>query len=243
MSLRPVSYKRHRFPPAIIAHAVWLYFRFPLRFPLVEEMLLGHGIVVCYETARCWAMKFGRDYAGRHKRKRPSPATSGTSTWSAQTEGLSLSSVSAARSTGCGAPSTRTAAARRLPRRLLKKQGLPPRRMITDKLGSYAAARRQIIPGIEHRSHKGLNNRAENSHLPLRRRERTMQGFRSPRLAAVHRCLLRRPQSFRSILVPSLRPCHPSPSTARHGAMGGRGRHRRLSPSRGRIRLNAPAGS
>ena len=73
-----------------------------------------------------------------------------------------------------------TRAAKRLLTRLLKKQGCPPRRMITDKLGSYAAARRQIMPAIEHRSHKGLNNRAENSHLPLRRRERTMQGFRSP---------------------------------------------------------------
>jgi transposase-like protein len=71
-------------------------------------------------------------------------------------------------------------AAMRLLKRLLKKQGCPPRRMITDKLGSYAAARRQIMPAVEHRSHKGLNNRAENSHLPLRRRERTMQGFRSP---------------------------------------------------------------
>jgi putative transposase len=53
--------------------------------------------------------------------------------------------------------------------------------MITDKIGSYAAARRQIMPAVEHRSHKGLNNRAENSHLPLRRRERIMQGFRSSR--------------------------------------------------------------
>jgi putative transposase len=52
--------------------------------------------------------------------------------------------------------------------------------MITDKFGFYAAARRQIISAIEHRSHKGLNNRAENSHLPLRRPERAMQGFRSP---------------------------------------------------------------
>jgi len=73
-----------------------------------------------------------------------------------------------------------TKAARRLLRRLLKKQSLSPRRMITDKLGFYAAGRRQIMPAIEHRSHKGLNNRAENSHLPLRRRERAMQRFRSP---------------------------------------------------------------
>jgi putative transposase len=73
-----------------------------------------------------------------------------------------------------------TKAAKRLLMRLLRKQGCPPRRMITDKLGSYAAAQRQIMPTVEHRSHKGLNNRAENSHLPLRRRERVMQGFRSP---------------------------------------------------------------
>jgi putative transposase len=73
-----------------------------------------------------------------------------------------------------------TKAARRLLTRLLKKQRCAPRGMITDKLGSYAAARRQIMPTLAHRSHRGLNNRAENSHLPLRRRERAMQGFRSP---------------------------------------------------------------
>lgn len=70
--------------------------------------------------------------------------------------------------------------AKRLLKPLLKKQGCPPRRLVTDKLGSYAAARRQILPSVEHRSHKDLNNRAENSHLPLRRRERIMQSFRSP---------------------------------------------------------------
>jgi putative transposase len=73
-----------------------------------------------------------------------------------------------------------TKAAKRLLKRLLKKQGCPPKRLITDKLGSYAVARRKIMPAVEHRSHKGLNNRAENSHLPLRRREHAMQGFRSP---------------------------------------------------------------
>jgi putative transposase len=73
-----------------------------------------------------------------------------------------------------------TKAAKRLLKRLLKKRDCPPRRLITDKLGSYAAARRQIMAAVEHRSHRGLNNRAEKSHLPLRRRERAMQGFRSP---------------------------------------------------------------
>ena len=72
MTSLSVSYKRHRFPPAIIAHAVWLYFRFPLSLRLVEEMLQERGIVVSYETVRRWAMKFGRDYARSLKRKRAS---------------------------------------------------------------------------------------------------------------------------------------------------------------------------
>ncbi len=71
-------------------------------------------------------------------------------------------------------------AARRLLRTLLKKQDWRPRRIVTDKLDSYAAARRKVAPSLEHRAHKGLNNRAENSHVPLRKRERQMQRFRSP---------------------------------------------------------------
>lgn len=72
MTSPSVSYKRHRFPPAIIAQAVWLYFRFPLSLRLVEEMLLERGIVVSYETVRRWAIKFGWYYARRLKRKRAS---------------------------------------------------------------------------------------------------------------------------------------------------------------------------
>ena len=72
-------------------------------------------------------------------------------------------------------------AAKRLLRKLLKKQGRAPRVLITDKLRSYGAAKREIMPGVEHRQHKGLNNRAENSHQPTRRRERIMKRFKSPR--------------------------------------------------------------
>ena len=94
---KPVSYKRHRFPPQIIAHAVWLYFRFPLSLRLVEEMLLERGIVVSYETVRRWALKFGRAYARPNFSARPqAAATSGTSTKSR--------SPSLARSTGSGGP-------------------------------------------------------------------------------------------------------------------------------------------
>jgi putative transposase len=71
------------------------------------------------------------------------------------------------------------AAARRFFRKLLKKTGAVPRVIITDKLRSYGAAHREVIPSVEHRSHKGLNNRAENSHQPTRQREHAMKGFRS----------------------------------------------------------------
>ncbi len=73
------------------------------------------------------------------------------------------------------------AAALRLMRKLLKDQGTTPRVMVTDKLRSYSAAKVELMPGVEHRSHKGMNNRAENSHLPLRRRERRMMRFKSAR--------------------------------------------------------------
>jgi putative transposase len=70
-------------------------------------------------------------------------------------------------------------AARRFYRRLMTKTGAVPRVIVTDKLRSYGAAHREIMPSVEHRSHKGLNNRAENSHQPTRQRERAMKGFRS----------------------------------------------------------------
>ena len=185
--IKSVSYKRHRFPPEIIAHAVWLYFRFPLSLRLVEEMLLERGILVSYETVRRWALKFGPDYAHRLRRKRPNRrdiwhlddvvvTIAGQKHWlwrAVDQDGYVLDEIVQSRRD--------TKAAKRLLKRLLRKQGCPPRRMITDKLGSYAAARRQIMPDVEHRSHKGLNNRAENSYLPFRQREQAMQGFRSPR--------------------------------------------------------------
>jgi putative transposase len=74
-------------------------------------------------------------------------------------------------------------AAKRLLRKLLKRQCRAPRVMITDKLPSYGAAKREVMPGVEHRQHKGLNNRAENSHQPTRRRERQMKRFKSARQA------------------------------------------------------------
>ena len=185
MTLPPVSYKRHRFPPQIIAQAVWLYFRFPLSLRLVEEMLRERGIVVSYETIRRWAIKFGEDYARRLRRKSPSHrdiwrldevviTINGEKRWlwrAVDQEGYVLDEIVQARRD--------TKAAKRLLMRLLRKQGRHPKRIITDKLRSYAAAKRTVMPDLERRSHKGLNNRAENSRVPLRKRERLMQGFRS----------------------------------------------------------------
>lgn len=186
MTLPAVSYKNHRFPPHIIANAVWLYYRFPLSLRLVEEMLLERGIVVSYETIRRWGRKFGPDYVRRLRRQQPSPndvwhldevviSIAGRKHWlwrAVDQDGYVLDEIVQTR--------RNTKAARRLLIRLLKNQGLAPKRIVTDKLRSYGAARRQVMPGVEHRSHKGLNNRAENSHVPLRKRERMMQGFRSP---------------------------------------------------------------
>jgi putative transposase len=179
------NYKNHRFPPEIIARAVWLYYRFGLSLRDVEEMLLERGIAVSYETIRRWGRKHGSDYARRLRRKPPSGSDvwyldevavriHGQKCWlwrAVDQDGYVLDEIAQKR--------RNTKAARRLLTRLLKKQGLSPKRIVTDKLRSYGAARRQVMPTVEHRSHKGLNNRAENSHLPFRKRERMRQGFRS----------------------------------------------------------------
>ena len=67
------DYKRHRFPPEIIAHAVWLYFRFALSYRDVEELLAERGVIVTYETVRQWCRKFGQAYANALRRRRPRP--------------------------------------------------------------------------------------------------------------------------------------------------------------------------
>ncbi|WP_201865188.1 IS6 family transposase [Microvirga soli] len=182
---KPVSYKRHRFPHQIIAHAVWLYFRSPLSLRLVEEMLLERSIVVSYETIRRWGKKFGPEYARRLHRKPPSRndvwhlddvviSISGKKQWlwrAVDQDGYVLDEIVQSRRD--------TKAAKRLLTRLLKRQGAAPKRIITYKLPLHGSARRQVMAWVEHRSYKGQNNRAESSHVLLRRTERMMQGFRS----------------------------------------------------------------
>jgi putative transposase len=200
MSQTAPTYKNHRFPIEIVARAIWLYFRFNVSLREVEEMMLERGVVVSYETIRRWCRKHGADYTRRLHRKPPSQndiwhldelvvRINGRKCWlwrAIDQDGYVLDEIVQMR--------RNTKAARRLLIRLLKKQGMAPKRMITDKLRSYGAAKRQVMPHVEHRSHKGLNNRAENSHLPFRKRERTRQGFRSiGSLTAISVNLLRCP--------------------------------------------------
>jgi putative transposase len=179
------SYKGHRYPVEVISHCVWLYFRFPLSFREVEELTLERGVVVSYETVRRWCLKFGQQYANGLRRRRPQPGDkwhldevfikiNGEQKylWRAvDQDGNVLDILVLSRRD--------TAAARRFFRTLLTKTGGVPRVIVTDKLRSYGAAHREVMPSVEHRSHRGLNNRAENSHQPTRQRERAMKGFRS----------------------------------------------------------------
>jgi len=144
-------YRRHRFPLEIVGHAVWLYHRFCLSLRDVEDLLAERGIVVTHETVRQWCRKFGPDYARKLRRRQGRLCD----TWH-------LDELF-----------------ERFFRKLLKGQGSEPRWLITDKLGSYSAAHRSVMPSVVHDTRRWANNRAEVSHQPSRQRERQMRGFKS----------------------------------------------------------------
>lgn len=184
--MQPISYKRHRFPPDTIRLAVWLYFRFTMSLRDVEDMLAERGIEVSYETIRCWTTKFGPAIAANIRRVRGRA----DSVWhldemvvringqrvfmwrAVDKEGEVLDALVQKR--------RNKTAALKLLRKLLKNQGAPPEAIVTDGLRSYKAAMK--IMGCQDRHRPGRlrdNNRVENSHLPVRRRERKMQRFKS----------------------------------------------------------------
>ena len=184
--MRPISFKRHRFPPDVIRYAVWLYFRFTLSLRDVEELLAQRGIEVSREAVRCWVIKFGPLIAANLRRRRSPP----TGRWhldemvvkiggrrmylwrAVDDEGEVLDVLVQRR--------RNTHAALKLLRKLLKNQGIHPETITTDKLASYRAAVREL--GLTQRHRPGgmrQNNRAENSHLVIRRRERKQQKFKS----------------------------------------------------------------
>lgn len=184
--MKPISFKRHRFPPEVIRYVVWLYFRFTLSVRDVEELLAQRGIEVSREVVRCWANKFGPLIAANLRRRRPSP----TGRWhldemvvriggermylwrAVDDEGEVLDMLVQKRRS--------KHAAVRLLRKLLRNQGIHPETITTDKLSSYGAAAK--VFGLSGRHRPGgmrENNRAENSHLAIRRRERKQQKFKS----------------------------------------------------------------
>jgi len=185
-STAALTYKRHRFPPAVIGHAVWLYFRFALSYRDVEDLLTERGVIVTYETIRQWCQKFGQAYANELRRRRPRLGDK----WHLDEVFVSINGVQhylwrAVDQDGnvldiLVQPKRDKRAAVRFLRKLLKGLAYVPRVVITDKLASYGAALRAVLPSVEHRRHKGLNNRAENSHQPTRERERRMRRFKSP---------------------------------------------------------------
>ncbi len=179
-------YKRHRFPPASIGHAVWLSFRFARSYRDVEELLAERGVIVTYETIRRWCRKFGQQYANTLRHRRPRPGD----TWHLDEVFIGINGVQHYRWRAVDQDGTvldilvqgrrDKAAARRFFRRLLEDLAYVPRVLITDKLASYGAAKRAVLPSVEQRQHRRRNNRAENAHQPTRERERRMRRFKSP---------------------------------------------------------------
>src|SRR5438132_11136259 len=184
-----LSYRRRRVPPVIIQHAVWLYLRFTLSYRDVEDLLAERGVDDASESGRSWVLKFGPVIARRLRRRRPSPsdrwhldemvvriAGKRMYLWRAvDHEGEVLDMLVQSRRD--------SRAAMRLMRKLLRKQGFVPILLVTDKLRSYGSAFRHLQLTCPHEQGLRKNNRAENSHQPVRRRERKMQRFKSARSA------------------------------------------------------------
>jgi putative transposase len=179
-------YKNYRFPVEIISHAVWLYVRFCLSYRDGEELLFARGAIVTYETIRQWCRKFGQSYANQLRRRQPRLGDK----WHLDEVFLTINGKRhylwrAVDQDGhvldILVQSRRNKqAAKKFFRKLLKGLRYVPRVIVTDKLKSYSAVKQELVPGVEHRQHRYLNNRAENSHQLTRQRERRMQGFKSP---------------------------------------------------------------
>ena len=167
MRTRRARYLRHRFPPAIISYAVWVYHRYCLSFRDVEDLLAERGVIVSYEAVRQWCRKFGPDYARRLKRRQGRLGN----TWYLDDVFVTINGQRqylwrAVDQDGdvidmLVQPRLDGQAARRFFRRLLKSQRQEPCRLVTDKLGSYRVAHHEIMPSVIHDTTPYANNRAE----------------------------------------------------------------------------------
>jgi putative transposase len=213
MNAKTPSYQGYRFPPEIISHAVWLYYRFCLSFRDVEDLLAKRGVIVSYETIRQWSRKFGAEYARKLKRREGRLGD----TWHldelfVMIQGERQYLWRAVDQDGdvidiLVQPRRNRRAAQRFFRKLLKGQGREPRRLVTDKLRSYGAAHRTIMPSVIHDTERYANNRAEVSHQPTRQRERQMRRFKSAAQAqqflSVHGVILNLFRVGRHLLRPA----------------------------------------
>lgn len=179
------KYKRHRFPSEIIQHAVWLYYRFNLSYRDVEDLLAERGIIVSYEAIRLWCNKFGLQYAQQLKRKSRGfgdtffidevfVKINGKQQylWRAVDQGGDVIDVFLQERRN-------SMVAKRFLKRLIASNQGRPRKIVTDKLGSYRVAHRELMPDVIHDTSQYANNKAELSHQPTRVRERGMRRFKS----------------------------------------------------------------
>ena len=168
---------------------MWLYFRFSLSFRDIQELMLERGVEVFREAIRLWCLKFGAQYARQLRRRRGRPGD----TWHldeifCKINGKLVYLWRAVDQSGevldiLVQKRRDTKAVKRFFRKLLKGFRYMPRAIVTDKLPSYGAAKKDVMPNVAHRRGRRLNNRAENSHQPTRARERAMRGFKSMRHA------------------------------------------------------------
>ena len=179
-------YRGHRFPREIISYAVWFYYRFAVSFRDTEEAMAARSVLVSYETVRRWCEKCGHLFAAGLRKHRRQTGDK----WHLDEVFLKINGVRhylwrAVDQNGdvidiLVQPKRDCFAAIRFFRKLLRANGRRrPRVIVTDKLRSYAAAKRVVMAGVAHRQHRYLNNRAENSHQPTRERERRMRRFKS----------------------------------------------------------------
>lgn len=181
---QPNLYRGRHFSPEIISYAVWLYVRFPLSLRDVEELLAQRGIEVSYETIRRWCLRYGPAYARRLRRQKPTHGD----IWMVDEMFLSIKGQRhylwrAIDQDGdvidiLLQKRRNAAAAKRFFCRLLTRERTSPNRLVTDKLGSYAVAQRELLADVPHDTSKYANNRCEASHRPTREQERQMKGFR-----------------------------------------------------------------
>ena len=185
MNAKTPSYRGYRFPSQIISHSVWLYHRFCLSFRDVEDLLAERGVVVSHETIRQWCRRIGPEYARKLTRRQGRLGD----TWHLDELFVTIQGQRqylwrAVDQDGdvldiLVQPRRDRRAAKRFFRKLLKGQGGEPRRLVTDKLRSYGAAHRTVMPSVLHDTSRYANNRAEVSHQPTRQRERQMRRLKS----------------------------------------------------------------